>query len=434
MAPTKPTAPKPPARVRFPIIVKRGSVQVKVYRAKHANTAKGSVYVVAWHVGGTRKLKQFTSAAKAEAEAILKAEQLAAGRLDAAYGVSVEDTEALKKAKEIAGDVPFLAALEEWRKARDLCGGGELINAAQAWHDANGTSGRRAVTVPTVVDEFLSAKDRAGVNTHASYRHFLPKLKERFKLPIKDVTARALSAWLHETFAQGDAKLANPVTYNTGRKRLVALWRWARKEGYLPATAQTQAERIDSAREQHADIGIIDVKTFGRVLALVQEKHPEYLPVTVLAGFCGLRRSELHAQKWEDVQIDRGFVRVSSAKRNTPAKRLVPLSQAAMEWLRVCSLIDGKGGELVSPPWGFDRVRALAIGADIPLPENCFRHARISHRVAATGNIHETSLESGNSPQIINKHYRELVSKEDGIAWFELTPDRVAEIAKEAAQ
>jgi hypothetical protein len=42
--------------------------------------------------------------------------------------------------------------------------------------------------------------------------------------------------------------------------------------------------------------------------------------------------------------------------------------------------------------------------------------------VAVTGSIAQTSLEAGNSPQIIFKHYLELMTKEDGETWFASAP------------
>jgi hypothetical protein len=64
------------------------------------------------------------------------------------------------------------------------------------------------------------------------------------------------------------------------------------------------------------------------------------------------------------------------------------------------------------------------------LPDNCFRHGFISHRVAATGNVAETSLEAGNSPRIIFQHYRQLVTKAEGEKWFAIPtePAKPAEV------
>ena len=70
---------------------------------------------------------------------------------------------------------------------------------------------------------------------------------------------------------------------------------------------------------------------------------------------------------------------------------------------------------------GLDDVRKFAREAKIPCPDNAFRHSYITYRVAATGNIDETSLEAGTSREKIFKHYRELVGKDEGLDWFALT-------------
>jgi hypothetical protein len=41
-----------------------------------------------------------------------------------------------------------------------------------------------------------------------------------------------------------------------------------------------------------------------------------------------------------------------------------------------------------------------------------------SDPLAQTGNVAETALEAGNSPTIIFQHYRELFTKAEGEAWF----------------
>jgi len=48
------------------------------------------------------------------------------------------------------------------------------------------------------------------------------------------------------------------------------------------------------------------------------------------------------------------------------------------------------------------------------------------------------ALEAGNSPQMIFKHYRELVTEKEADAWFGVTPDAVraakGKMAKEKAE
>jgi integrase len=183
----------------------------------------------------------------------------------------------------------------------------------------------------------------------------------------------------------------------------------------------------DRAHEPAPVIGIIDVATWAALLAYFRAKFPQYLAPLVVAGFCGLRRAAVHAQIWEDISTDRKNLRVTQGKRGTPARRMVPLSAAAVAWLAVCA---GEHTAEICYDYALDRIRKTAREAlnedNTPrfprLPENCFRHAYISHACAGTGDIPRVSLNSGNSPAQINRHYRELVTEADGRAWFAVMP------------
>ncbi len=392
---------------RFPVHVKRGSTVVKVYHLKRSDGRQ--VYTVSWHAAGQRKTQQFATYEAAHEEATLKAEQLQSGRIEGAE-MARSDRDELQAARKIAGSVPLLAALEEWAKVRDLTQG-HAIAAAEAWAARNSNSFKR-VKVSIAVEEFMTAKKRAGVDVSASYKKILPALNDVFKDRMLDtVSAKELQAWMQTRYP-------HPVTFNTARKRFVSLWRWCRKQGHLPRDAQTEAELLDSAQEQDGAIGVIDAATFAKLLEFFRENHPEYLAALAIAGFTGLRRAEVHEQTWEDIHLDRAFLRVTKAKRNTPARRIVPLSNAAVEWLMLCK--ERKG--TVCSNLAVDRIREIGKGGGFVLPENCFRHSRISHRVAQTGNVAETALESGNSPTVIFQHYRELFTKQEGEEWFSVRP------------
>jgi len=400
---------------KWPKKVRVGNVLVKVYRVKHATAASGWAYVVAHSQAGMRKLSKFATPAEALEEAQLKAAQLNAGRVDGA-SMSREDRDQLDAARKIAGEIPVIAALQEWQAARTLCRG-SILPAAEFWAQTQ-TAKIENLTASEAAKRFLAAKRKAGVDVTAGLERTLPKFLEKFGgQAMSSISTKALQTWLDE--------MDHPSTRNTHRRRLVTFFKWARKADLLPAAAQTEAEKTDIAREEELEIGIITATDFSRVLHLMAAKHPAYLATAVLAGFCGLRRKELHAQKWADVLLERGHVRVTSAKRNTPAKRLVPLCPAAVEWLMICD----RTQERVAPPWGVDMVRKYCREAKppIPCPENAFRHAYISHRVAQTGDIAETSLAAGNSARMIHAHYRELVSKAEGETWFSIRPSNTTD-------
>ncbi len=415
---------RPRGKKEWPRVVTVGSVAVKIYQVKHATNAAGVAYVVAWGAVDGRKTKKFASLAAAEEEARTKAGQIATGRSEGAE-MSRTDRDELQEARRIAGTSGVLPALQEWARARDVTGG-NVLPAAEAWAAKNSTRFER-IAVKDAIHKFTAAKKRAGVDVTCSYNKILPSLEEHAGDRMLDtLSARGLQSWL-------DTRYPHPVSRNTARKRIVALFRWCRKQGYLARDAMTEAEQTEFAREEDTVIGVINADTFRALLNHFAAHHPEYLGPLAIADFDGLRRSGGHEQQWADVNIERAFLRVSKAKRNTPSRRLVPLAPAAIEWFMLCQ--ERKGA--VCSNLAIDRIREIARAAKndkgeplfADLPDNAFRHSRISHRIAATGDVAATALESGNSPAVIFKHYRELFTKEEGEAWFAIAPQE-AEIIR----
>ena len=53
---------------------------------------------------------------------------------------------------------------------------------------------------------------------------------------------------------------------------------------------------------------------------------------------------------------------------------------------------------------------------------NALRHSFCSYRLAEVKSAAQVSLEAGNSPQMVFRHYRELVTEQEAKAWFAITP------------
>lgn len=410
--------------------IRRGSVVTKVYRIDRKDGRE--TFTAAWHVAGNRITRQFSTYAAAHAEASMKAEQLAAGRVDAASHLTADDGASLAEARRLCGQVPLVAALQEWAKARRLCRG-PIIPAAEAWA-ASKTPKFTSIKLGEAIDNFIDAKERAGNEGERTYRSKLSPLTTRFGVDVflDEITPRQLDDFLEQ--------FANGVTRNDLRKRAVTLWRWARDKHHLPENIPLAIERTLRAKENATEIGIINAATYGKLLEFFRATHPEHLAALVLAGFCGIRSDEIHGkrvdrdlrQTWEDVHLHKKFVRVTVAKQNTPAWRFVPLCPAAIEWLMLCS--DRSGN--VCEAGAMEKVRMVAHNATNPngsprfskLPGNCFRHSFITYRIAVTGNKPQVAGEAGNSVGEIDRCYRVPVTKAEGRNWFAVRPKAKAEV------
>ena len=408
----------------WPQRVTVGNVTVTVYEVNHPSNATGKAYVLTFRTLTGRKTIKFANPKAALTEARLRATKLQAGQVEAAEMTGGDRSE-LIAARKLTGGDHLLSALREWADARKIAGG-DLLAAARFYADHQKSGTRRTVTVAEAVDRFLKAKRAEGVDIKASYLKVLPRLKEGIlgALPIDKVGRDQLADWIGTAYAAGTKDMAHPGTFNTVRRRFVTLWRWAREEGYLPKLARVAPEEIRARRDLGKDepIGIMSIAGFRSALDLIRNESPDLLATLVVGGFCGLRRSEIMAQRWADVDLGRGLMRVSKAKTRTPARRLVPICPAAREWLLLCD----RAGDHLGPGWGVDRARAQIKAAGIDCPKNAWRHSYITYRCAATGSVDTTAQEAGNSPKVVFAHYRELVSPEDGKAWFEISPSAYA--------
>lgn len=410
-----------PRKPEWPKSVTVGSATVKVYEVAHKTNATGKTYVVSYFTPEGRKRVKFANPAAALEEARLQAEKLAAGKVEAAE-MTGGDREELAAARELAGDTPLLAILREWREAQRLSSG-NVLGAVRFYAQHVKADRQKTITVKAAVEAFLKAKEAEGINTAASYLKILPRLRdgELAELPIESINKDQLAEWIASAFKVERAERVHPQTFNTARIRCVTLWRWARDEGFLPKLAKTAAEEVKTRKDTanaHEPIGILSVADWKASLHLVREKWPELLATLVIGGFCGLRRSELMAQKWADIDLKRGILRVTKAKPRTPARRLVPIAPAARKWLALCA----RDKELIGPSWASDHVRAHLREEKVAVADNAFRHSFISYRCAFIGSVDRTAQEAGNSPKIVFQHYRELVSEKEGRNWFSISP------------
>ena len=410
---------------RFPLTVEHGPASVKVYRVKASSTAEGFAYQVIWkEPGNGRKVLTKADLTEAKDEAKIKAQQLATG-ITGASVMGAADLQTYAKAKGLVekSGVPLIAALEEWSAAREKVGA-SILEACEAFVKNRATVLER-VKLADAIDKFIETKERAGKQGERTYRNKLnPLLTFSGDVYLDTITTHQFTAYL-ESF--GDA-----VTRNDQRKRVVTLCRWAQKGGYLASDAKLAIEQTERAMEKATPIGIIPPKIFGEVLEFIRKEHPHYLAAVVLAGFCGLRASEVHGkmpkagapradmprQKWADIDLARRHLNVSVAKTNTPSHRLVPICPAAVAWLRLDKDREG----FVCAAGALERVREICIQNGFELPDNCLRHSFITYEIAMTGDKQKTATISGNSVTQIDRHYRVPQTASVGRKWFAVKP------------
>ena len=149
--------------------------------------------------------------------------------------------------------------------------------------------------------------------------------------------------------------------------------------------------------------------------------------------FCGLRESELWKICYSEIRIAEKDVIVPAAFSKTKRKRLVPLSDNAIEWLEWYFKRRGR----ISDPttrllhaFNPHKLRMsqqvnfkAAAGQGAQWQQNCKRRAFASHFIAAFESLDRLALAMGHSSTEMSfERYIGAVSHEAGLAYFQIRP------------
>src|SRR5438874_9034043 len=148
-------------RVRFPIVVKRGSCAVKIYQERKPT---GTYYRVCYHIGGKRERLNFSDLDKAKLEAEAQASKLSRGDVDAMQ-ITGKDRLVYGRALEAVREtgVSLDAAALEYGEAQKHLDGVSIIAAAKFYARHHGKGIKRKLLLEAV-DEMIAAKKASGVS------------------------------------------------------------------------------------------------------------------------------------------------------------------------------------------------------------------------------------------------------------------------------
>lgn len=375
--------------------VKEGNIIVPIYEFSDGR------YCVDTMLGETRKriTRSSLEAAKTEARKLIA--QIASGRSheEALTLAEVEDYR-LSKNKLAPFGVSLLAVVEEW-----IAGRGKQSKVVTK-------------NIDEVVAEFLLSKEVEGVSRfHLEDRkNRMNKFVKSFPGRIDQVTTHEVEVWLNGLGVSGR-------TRNNYRNAVLQLFRYARGKRYLPRHEPTVVEDVGLAGSGDGAIEIYTPKELKLLLSNAPEK---LLPFFVIGAFAGLRSQEIMRLDWSDIRFDQSFIEVSAAKAKTASRRLVPLLPAAKKWLQSVRKESGyvvgyRRNDVLSQ--ARQRYCKTGIVQDGKVVEfkwkpNALRHSYASYRLANIKDAARVALEMGNSPAMLFRNYRELVTEKQAKEWF----------------
>ncbi len=413
----------------IPLIVKEGNVSVKIYLG--SIQAKGRTYkqyTLAYYDGIKRVKKRFADFADAKSEADLAVTKLANGEGLVLRLTSVDRANYLQAVETLQ---PFGRALNiavsEYADAMKLLPEGVSLREAVSDFARRQKTVRESRTGPQLVVEYIASKEKAG-KSEAYLRDMrlrLTRFGDAFHLPITQITGKMLQAWLDNMTVSNRTKL-NELRLVSGLLNFAVRRKYASRDLLDELSA---VERPDATPSPTL------IFTASEYAELFSAAPTSLVPWLIFGGFCGLRSAEILRLDWRDVNLKRRFVEVRADNAKTAQRRLVPICDAAVAWLSDRAKDSGQvvtrnGDHAVyyDLTAAVNRVRHAA-GNKIKFrwKRNGLRHSFCSYRLAITHDAAKTSLEAGNSPQMIFRHYRELTTEDEAKEWFGVSPPKAAD-------
>jgi len=407
------------------MVIKRGSVRVQIYRQKRVVAGvEYPQHVVAWvDATGKRVRKALSDLGTATALAEQTATALSRGDWAASTFTGTDASIYADACERVAPfRVSLTEAISEFEAARSKLPPGVRLIEVVADYLRRHSVGAEQKTVSEVLAEFV--RDREAAHCSAVHlrdiRSRLGQFAGAFQTPIQSLTAASVRDWLRSLKKMNGEPLTTR-TLNNLLRLIGSLLHFARRQKYLNRDLVEEITEIDLGRNAPTETGIFSPEDLRKLL----DHCPEDLIAPLAIGaFCGLRTSELGRLDWRAVDLDSGFIRIEAKIAKTATRRLIPIPDNLRAWLIPIAKSRGP----INPSTD-DRglnhrlVRGPARSAQVAWVKNGLRHSFCSYRLAQTNNAAQVALEAGNSPTMIFRHYRELVTPAQAEAWFSIRPN-----------
>jgi integrase len=266
------------------------------------------------------------------------------------------------------------------------------------------------IPVSAAMDEFLQEKRDAGRKKRSvnELKYILDLLPA--DSPVASVTPKHIADLL---------KNMHPTTRNNHLRGFRNFFGWALARGYttaIPTSSVTHAIQDDGPPE------ILTLPQVHQYLAAAIEKEKALIRYIAVQLFAGLRKCEADRLNESAIDLKNNHIHVGAGIAKTRQQRFVTIHPVLLEWLH--QYPPRRHSDPLRPVNWAKRLDALRKAAKIsPWPHNAHRHSFASYHLAMFHDPGKTAYELGHRfPDLLYKHYRNLVSTQDAEKFFQLTP------------
>jgi len=209
---------------------------------------------------------------------------------------------------------------------RDLARYGWSIQRAIDFAIAHLRAQEKSIDVSDAMEELIASRKATGRSDRycRDLRLRLGRFARDFQqTKVGNIGAAVIDQWLM-------ALSVAPGTRNTFRRDLRTLFSFCERRGYCQTN---EAKKTELAKDVDKPAGILSVT---KAAALLGASDDATLPYIAISLFAGLRTAELQKLDWSEIDFESRHIEVTAAKSKTSKRRLVPMSENMVAWIRRC--------------------------------------------------------------------------------------------------
>jgi integrase len=240
---------------------------------------------------------------------------------------------------------------------------------------------------------------------------------------VCDVTPMDISAEIHRPGL-------SPVSKSNVRRALHAFFEWCSTRKPQAYCFENPVKSIAPIKVDREEPQILPLDGVKRLMQAAEaHKQGVCIPYVALGLFCAIRPTELARLSWNEIDIKAGTVTIGAKLAKMRQRRIVEIPKNALQFLVPHALsktpIKGKNWRR-----DFDAVKAASgyggragQQAELkPWTADVMRHTGISNHLAQHQHEGKTAAWAGNSPDVIQRHYKGLVRRNDSKAFWAIAP------------
>jgi integrase len=326
----------------------------------------------------------------------------------------------------------------------------------------------KKINVGDAFAEFLAAKKRSGLRDAS-----LQGLKTRVGFLVRKFSDKLVSDIQPTHVAEAAAKPGvTDATREDNRRSFSSFFSWSMEQQYCLTNPAKKTIRRRGTRDD-VEPAILNLDEVRKFLAIAADyKGGKLVPYVTLALFAAIRPTELARITWDNLDLEAGTITIGAKMAKMRQRRIVDMACLTGQVKPAGKGKKGKKGkkprqveETTLPAnliawlkphaaektpfrgtnWrkDFDAVKLAAgfgnpdmkpVGTETdaakqqrkalkPWTPDILRHTGISNHLACFQHEGKTAAWAGNSPDIIQRHYKGLVKQPDAKEFWKLTPE-----------